>query len=104
MTRTDLQTLTTIALFLALQEHSEFKKSYEVIEKLLLGKRSALSAEQEESVAESLKALTTLQAELDPESEEYFLAQLFQKLVLWVVQSGVSKATAHGMEKLLQKG
>ncbi|KAL1414433.1 hypothetical protein MTO96_030282 [Rhipicephalus appendiculatus] len=67
---------------------NDFKKSYEVIEKLLADKRPSLTAEQEKSVAESLKALTTLQTDLDPESEEYFFAQLIQKAVLYLIQKG----------------
>ncbi|KAL1414432.1 hypothetical protein MTO96_030281 [Rhipicephalus appendiculatus] len=75
-----------------------------VIEKLLADKRPSLTAEQEKSVAESLKALTTLQTDLDPESEEYFFAQLLPKIFAWAIQKGVSKATEYGVGKAIQKG
>ncbi|KAH7965374.1 hypothetical protein HPB49_006582 [Dermacentor silvarum] len=89
----------------ALNAHNlpALKKSYEVIEKLL-DNQSAMTTEEEESVVESLKALTTLQADLDPESEEYFLAGLFQKLVVWAVQQGVSKAVSRGVQAAINKG
>ncbi|KAL3242349.1 hypothetical protein MRX96_021271 [Rhipicephalus microplus] len=77
-----------------------FKKSYEVIEKIIADKQQA--AEQEESVAETLKALANLQANVDPESEEYFLAQLFQKAVVWLVQKGVSKGVEYGVGKAIK--
>uniref|UniRef100_A0A6G5A4S3 Putative conserved secreted protein n=1 Tax=Rhipicephalus microplus TaxID=6941 RepID=A0A6G5A4S3_RHIMP len=77
-----------------------FKRSYEVIEKIIADKQEA--AEQEESVAETLKALANLQTNVDPESEEYFLAQLFQKAVAWLVQKGVSKGVEYGVGKAIK--
>ncbi|XP_075535008.1 uncharacterized protein LOC142570516 [Dermacentor variabilis] len=90
----------------ALKSHNlpALKRSYEVIEKLLLGNQSPLTNEEEESVVESLKALTTLKADLDPESEEYFLSILFQKVFAWAIQQGVSKAVSHGVGALINKG
>ncbi|KAK8786842.1 hypothetical protein V5799_023379 [Amblyomma americanum] len=79
-------------------------KSAEALGKILSGKQSSLTAEEQESVLEALTALTASEGDFDPESEEYFWASLLQKAFVWAVQQGVSAGVSKGVSAAINKG